>query len=228
MISLRTLIIVSLFLVSSVAHAEDKKSLSSAPQGHWGVGIKARSWRVSKRLQQQFMEVSPGPATGRGIGFDFTRRTGDIELAFGFGYDTLNGQDGYYVDNGGDPTVAGDTDYNEFDKLEWFTAEFTVVGHAKIHKFLEFRFGAGIGVGMMRGEMRKTDALCSTYRVPESCMIDPNAVDVDKPADIPPVLPVINMLVGLELTPFDWLHVYIDAGIHSTPYVGGGVTLYLW
>ena len=226
MFLLRTFIVLSLLLGTSTLHAEEKKSEGS--KGQWGIGVTYRAWRVSKRLQEQFMEESAGPASGRGVGFDFSRRNKDIEFSFGFGYDDLNGQDGYYVDNGGDPTVVGDTDYNTFHKLKWYTAEITVVGHASIHKFLEFRFGAGIGAGLIRGKMRKTDAICSTYSVPQSCMIDPNAVDVDEPASIPPVLPVINMLVGVQLTPFKWLHLHLDAGIHSTPYIGGGMSLYLW
>ncbi len=210
---------------SSSALAEE------APQPEkirWGMGAKVRRWYAPPLLQQLFVEDSPGLASNDGAGLDFARRTGNVEVAFGFGFDRLDGRDGYYVEKGGDPTVPGNVDYVTFHDLQWFTAEVTVASHARIHKFLEFRYGAGLGLGLVRGEMRKTDSLCTSDRLAQDCMPDPAGVEVDQPADIPPVLPVVNVLLGMQLVPFDFLHLHVDIGFHSVPYVGAGATLYLW
>jgi hypothetical protein len=38
----------------------------------------------------------------------------------------------------------------------------------------------------------------------------------------------VNALVGLQLRPFEFLSVNVDAGLHTMPYVGASATLYLW
>jgi hypothetical protein len=102
------------------------------------------------------------------------------------------------------------------------------VNHARIHKFLEFRFGGGIGLGVVRGSVRKTDAVCTSANLERDCMTDPMAIDVNKQADVPPVLPVVNVLIGLQLRPTNFLHIHVDAGLHTVPFVSVGVSLYLW
>jgi len=213
-------------LVVGDAAAETRESDPEPIQ--WGMGAKVRHWYVSEGLQHLFVEDSPGAASNDGAGLDFARRSGKIEITVGFGFDRLDGPEGYYLEKGADPTVAGKVDYVTYHDLQMFTAEVTVVNHVQLHKFLELRFGAGLGIGVVRGEMHKTDALCTGSRLAQDCMIDPAAMEVDQPADLPPVLPVVNALVGLEVVPFRFLHVYVDAGLHTAPYVGAGATLYLW
>jgi hypothetical protein len=221
--SLVALALVALAL-PGVARADAKKD--DDKEVEWGMGVKARRWHVTKRLQKWFVEDSPGPAWDYGVGIDFVRRLRDTEIAFGFGYDPLDLKDGYWVEKGGDPTTPGKVDYTTFNDLEWLTAEVTVVKLVEIHKLLEFRFGVGIGVGYLRGDVRETDALCTSDRVQQDCAVDPTAMEEIK--DIPPVLPVINLLAGLQFKPFRFLHLHVDAGLHTTPYVGAGATFYLW
>lgn len=194
----------------------------------WGFGAKARRAWVTPYVQKLFMGDVPGTATMDGAGFDFSRRKGAQEIVFGFGYDRLDAMDGYYLEKGGDPTMPGDVDYVEFRKPHWYTVEISAISHARLHKILEFRFGGGIGLGLVRGAVRKTDAICTNGNLEQSCTIDPMAVEVNQKADIPPVLPVVNALVGLQLRPTRFLHIHLDAGIHTVPFVTAGVSLYLW
>jgi hypothetical protein len=39
---------------------------------------------------------------------------------------------------------------------------------------------------------------------------------------------VLNVLAGLELRPVRWFALHAEVGLHSVPYVGAGLTLYLW
>lgn len=206
--------------------AADKKSESSSDETYWGFGVKARQWRLSKRVQKIFVEDSPGPATDKGAGLDLIRRRGGLEFSFGFGYDRLTLKDGYYVEKGGDPLRPGDTDYIEFDQFAWITAEVSVANNWAIHPNLALRMGGGIGIGWLLGQMRKTDALCTGPRAQQDCMLDPFAVDRDAPAEIPPVLPVVNVFVGAQVRPFSFMAVNIDVGLHSTPYLGVGAVIY--
>ena len=197
----------------------------------WGMGAKVRRSFVTPYIQKLFLDDTPGSATMDGGGIDFARRTGSTEVVFGFGYDRLEAKQGYYLEKGGDPLVPGKVDYVSFNHpnpAHWYTAEVTVTNHARIHKFLEFRYGAGLGIAVVRADIRKTDALCTGPKIQQDCMLDPMGVEVNKRADLPPVFPIVNALVGLQLRPFEFLHIHIDAGLHTVPYISVGAQLYLW
>jgi hypothetical protein len=186
--------------------------------------------RVSRRTLKLFIEDGPGPVEQDGGGLVFTRRGKSLELVIGLGYDPLDGIDGYYLEQNGDPTMSETVSYLEFDEPMWFTTEITIVGHAMIHKVLGLRYGAGLGFGVVRGEVRKTDSICTGTNIhdPGVCGPDPNGINVDEPVDVWPVIPVVNALLGLELRPFRWISLYADVGLHTAPYAGVGMTLYLW
>jgi hypothetical protein len=224
----RTWIVLALLGTASRTSADSTVRVSEGEPTSWGLGVKVRRWWVTDTLQQIFVEKGPGTSSNDGAGLDFARRQGNTEISFGFGYDRLDGREGYYLEKGADPTMPGNVDYVTFDRLQSFSAEVTVVTHYQIHKLLELRFGAGLGIGYLRGELRKTDAICTSDRLQQDCMIDPAAMEVNEPAKLLPVLPVVNALVGLQLVPFDAVHIHVDAGLHSVPFVGGGVTFYFW
>jgi hypothetical protein len=193
----------------------------------WGIGATVRTWYAPEWLQETIWADTPGNNKDRGAGIEFHRRTGSLELTIGFGWDKLELTNGYYLEKGGDPMVAGEVMHNTFDGLEWFTAEVNIVNNLTVHKFLELRFGAGIGAGYLRGDVLQTEAVCTTERIPEDCSRVPGA-ERDVPAEIPPAMPVINVFVGLQVTPFDWLHLRVDAGVHTAPFVAAGAALYAW
>ena len=58
-------------------------------------------------------------------------------------------------------------------------------------------------------------------------MVDPLGERQDEPVNVP-VLPVLNLVTGIELRPVRWLAIHADVGLHTAPYVGVGLTLYPW
>lgn len=219
---------VALLLAASADVRADDADAESGQKTLWGLGAKVRRSYITEDVQKLFLDDTPGGATMDGAGIDFARRRGMTEVVFGFGADRLDAKDGYYLDKGGDPLVPGNVDYVTFHDLRWYTVELTVINHAELHKFLEFRYGAGVGLGLIQGEMRKTDAVCAGNSLQRDCIADPLGMQVNEPANIPPVLPVINVLLGLQLKPFQFLHIHLDAGLHTVPYVSLGAKLYLW
>ncbi len=224
------LVILALAASSSPAHADEasKISVSLEPPIEWGFGGQVRRSHVSAGIQRLFVGDTPGGATQDGIGAQFVRRKGNVDLVIGVGFDRLDGQDGYYSEKDEDPTVAGNVDQYVFDNLMWLTVEFTAIGRLPLHKILALRYGAGLGVGIIQGEVRRTDAVCTSENLQEDCSEDPMAEHVNEPMELWPVMPVVNLLAGVELRPVKPIAVYVDAGFHTVPYVGAGVTLYLW
>lgn len=194
----------------------------------WGVGAQARRSRVSVRLQKLFLDGSPGPATQDGGSVTFVRRSKQIDIVLGFGYDPIHAVEGYYLSLGGDPMESGDADYVTFDdKLSWFTFDVSFIGRAKLHKILSLRFGAGVGIGVIRGNGYRTSAICTSDQLQRDCAPDPDGERQDKRIDVP-VFPVLNVLTGLELRPVRWLALHLDVGLHTAPHVAVGLTLYPW
>lgn len=194
----------------------------------WGLGVQARRSRVSVRLQKVFLDGTPGPATQDGGGVTFVRRTRALDIVLGFGGDQINPVDGYYLSTGGDPMESGDADLVEFDaKLKWYTFDISFIGHAKAHKVLAFRFGAGVGLGVIRGHGYRTSAICTSNDLQNDCVTDPMGERQNERIDVP-VFPVLNVLLGVELRPARWLAIDLDAGLHTAPYLGLGVTIFPW
>lgn len=210
--------------VPAVATADDKPEKPI----EWGIGAQVRRSHVSVGLQKIFLDDSPGAATQDGGDVVFVRRSHALDVVVGFGYDPIHAVEGYYLSKGGDPMVSGDVDYVTVDKkLSWFTVDFTFIGRAKLHKVLSLRFGAGLGLGLIRGHAYRTSAICTSERIQRDCMVDPAGERQDEPVNVP-VLPVLNLVTGLELRPVRWFAIHADVGLHTAPYVGVGLTLYPW
>lgn len=210
------------------ALADNKVTVSESELVEWGFGVQVRQLHASRWALERFWEDVPGGAKENGIGINFTRRSPTLEFVFTLGYDELDARDGNYLELGEDPLEPGTVANLDFQKLAQITIEGTIIGRAKLHKILMIRYGAGLGIGIVRGEVIQTDQLCTSDRIQEDCAADPDGEKMNEPADVPPVLPVVNILVGLEFRPVKPISVHLDVGLHTVPYVGVGATLYLW
>jgi hypothetical protein len=209
----------------ALASAGDDKDSNPT---EWGVGAQVRRSYVSPALQKLFVDDTPGPAEQDGGGVTFNRRTKGVEMVLGFGYDPIKPTEGYYLDKGGDPLGPDDVDYVQFDKkLSWATVDATFIGHINLHKILAIRLGGGVGIGFVIHHAYRTSALCTSERIQDDCTINPLGPRQKEPVNLP-VLPVLNVLAGIELRPFKWVAIYVDVGLHTAPYIGAGLTLYPW
>jgi hypothetical protein len=213
---------------TTTARADEKVTVSESELVEWGIGAHVRQLHASRWVLERFWEDVPGGAKENGIAIDFTRRSPQLEFVFSLGYDELDARDGNYLELGEEATEPGTVANLDFRKLGQITIEGTIIGRAKLHKVLAIRYGAGLGVGIVTGEVIQTDQLCTSDQIQEDCTADPDGEKQNEPAEVPPVLPVVNILVGMELRLVKPIALYVDAGIHTVPYVSGGVTLYLW
>lgn len=208
--------------MSSSAEAKD------GPGSTFGLGASARQIYLTQGLAETFTEDAPGGTRQQGFSIEFARRGHSLEFVLGFGYDKLEAVNGYYLENAGNALTPGKVDYTEFDGFHWFTIDATLVGYAKLHKILALRYGGGLGVAYLRGEILRTDAECSTENIHTDCVPDPDGAQQRDPVNLPPALPVLNAFVGLQFRPVSKLAINLDAGIHNVPYLGASVMFYLW
>lgn len=202
------------------------------PPVDYGVGIRLRRVYVPEGLLELFVERSGGGAANTGIGVDFVRRKGNLELQLGVEFENVQPGGGVWI-NSGDNVAGGDeADYiltpeQSGKELGWFTVEFTFLNHAPINSKLAIRYGGGAGIGFITGGLQKYDVICNgaTNDNPE-----PGCVPSDRggtgagrgPADydLPPVFPVVNAIVGLQIRPVQKAVINIEGGIRTLPFFG--------
>jgi len=207
----------------------------------YGVGIRLRHVVLPTFLLNLFVARAADGAGNNGIGVDFTRRRGNLELQLGFEYEHVNVGQGVWIQSGqqvpkDDPDYVLSPDSSGHD-LGWFTIEFTFLNHAPINKYMSFRYGGGLGIGIITGELDHYNIHCSgnpTNDNPEPGCTPPRFNGQGSYTDndgnpigetqfaysLPPVFPVINAIIGLQFKPMDKWTINIETGIRTLPFIG--------
>lgn len=207
----------------------------SAPAAEYGVGLRIRQVFVPQGLLELFVDRSAGGASNTGIGVDLVRRRGNTELQLGFEYENIEVGEGVWIASGDNVAAGDEADYilsaeRAGESLSWFTLEFTFLNHAPITEKVAFRYGGGAGIGFVLGSLQKYDVLCvgATNDNPEpGCrptqVNSGSGIDADgAPADydLPPVFPVVNAIIGLQIRPVKKAVINIETGIRTLPFIG--------
>jgi hypothetical protein len=204
----------------------------------FGLGVRARSVWVPKAVLELFLDRAAGGAQNYGFGVDLTRRRGSTELQLGFEYERINVGQGVWINKGDNVATGDEADYvlgpkDSGHQLGWFTVEFTFLNHAEITKSIAVRYGAGIGVGIVRGELDHYNIICTnaTNANPEPGCVPPSppfngqgmyseGTQTKVKYDLPPVFPVVNAIIGLEFRPSSHMTINLEGGIRTLPFVG--------
>jgi hypothetical protein len=193
-------------------------------EARFGAGIRIRSVHIPRFLLELFVEKAATSVSGVGIGLELYRRKGDFELQVGFEYEGLSGSDGIWIDKG-ETLTSDDPDFVEFDSFGWFTLEVSFVNHTKLSKYVALRYGGGAGLGILKGKVRRTDYHC-TAEDEQTCSQAPGAENVQNPYDLPPVFPVINGIIGMQIRPIENVVINVEGGIRTILYFGATVGYY--
>ncbi len=203
----------------------------------YGIALRVRNVWVPNGIMELFVEHGAGGASNVGFGGELIRRKGTVELQLGFEYEHINIGEGVWVESGknvatnpeGADYVLSPEHAPDETNFGWFTIEFTFLNHAKINKYLAFRYGGGADIGIMTGGVYHYDIVaCGPGATNDN-------VEPCKPAqaggtgaasgppvkyDLPPVFPVVNAIVGLQIKPTDKAVINIETGIRTMPFFG--------
>ena len=201
----------TLTISPTVAQADE----ASEPETNYGIGLRARHMILLESMLELFMKDAPGGASNTGFGVELIREKGPMSFSIGFEYDPLLGTEGFYVDN--DDAV----DRVRFNDFEWWAVDINFMWQTGlIGDILSLRYGAGLGIGLMRGEIRQDDQICTSSTPSDAtCMADP-AGEQNQLADTPPVFPVVNAILGLQIRPIKTVAINIEGGLRTVPFFG--------
>lgn len=208
----------------------------------YGIDLRIRSVHVPTTILEWFLTRGSGEGN-LGLGVDFVRRSGNSELQLGFEYERINLGEGVLI-GPGESVPADFADYvlgpdSAPEKFGWFTVEFTFLHHTPLHRYVALRYGAGLGIGFLTGGLYRWDVDCAasaTNANPEPGCVpgdqiasgtgrtaaDGTGAPQASPAkyDLPPVFPVVNAIVGLQVRPTPKAVVNLEVGIRTLPFLG--------
>lgn len=225
----------------AAAGSEPAASPPPAPKSEveYGVAVRLRNVRAPKGLLELFVESAPGGVSNVGFGVDLIRRRGNSELQLGFEFEHIEPPEGVWIQSNTDVSTGDEADYivkpsrNNNEHLGWATIEFTFLNHAEITKHVAIRYGGGAGIGIVTGSLARYNVVCAagaTNQAPE-----PGCVPVDlggtgtlstegggmlQKYDLPPVFPVVNAILGVQVRPFGKAVLNIEGGIRTFPFFG--------
>lgn len=188
------------------------------PKTNIGVGVRLRSVRIPAGMLEWFVEDVPGGVSNIGFGAELSRRKGEFEVQFGLEYEKLTVTPGPWLEK--DKMIqGGSVDDVRDDGFGWVTAELSFMYHTPIIPQLAVRYGGGAGLGILMGSVRRTDQQCITNSY-DSCVDDPSGENQDSPYDLPPVMLVVNAILGVQVRPTNEIFINIEGGLRTVPFFG--------
>jgi hypothetical protein len=200
----------------------------------WGVGARLRYIFMPRSVTELFVDKATS-LNSVGFGAEIVTRKGNFDIVFGLEYDSLAAKSGLYQDKGDDPArctgqAGGDADqcpdFREFDSFGMVSVDASFIWHTDITEKIQLRYGAGIGLGLMTGKMDVT----KTTSCPAGTTLDDldnsgvctRAPTTEEEDDVPPVLPILNFLVGTRFMLADNIAFNVETGFRDIFYLGAG------
>lgn len=192
---------------------------ASEPEVSYGVGLRLRQMFMPESILELFVEDAPGGGSNTGFGLEFIRQKGALTISLGVEYESLAMEEGIWIDKG-DTIPADGVDYVAYDDFSWIAVDASFIWHTNIvGDILSLRYGAGLGIGLLQGDVLQSDRICTGTTV-DTCNLPDPAGQADKPADLPPVFPVVNVIVGAQIRPIKSVAINIEGGIRTAPFFG--------
>jgi hypothetical protein len=207
----------------------------------YGIGVRLRSVWVPKPVLELFVTRAAGGAHNYGLGVDLTRRHGTTELQLGFEFEHVNVGQGVWINKSDNVAMGDEADYvlgpdastGSGNQFGWFTMEFSFFNHAELTPWLSFRYGAGLGLGVLIGEIDHYNIVCAmgaTNANPVPGCVPDRFQGTGKYAEGQetqvkydlgtPVFPVVNAILGLQFKPTEHTTINLEGGIRTMPFVG--------
>jgi hypothetical protein len=208
--------------------APEEPTTPKEPPVQWGIGARFRLVFMPQFILQGFFAHAT-PMRSVGFGAEAIRRKGHFDIVISGEYDDVSPADGLYEEKGQTPNTESQfPDYVKFDHFSLLSFDVSFIWHVDLADFIQFRVGAGLGLGAVLGHFTQTDARCDTATTNDD-LDDPmtsHCVPVpgsSKIGDKPPIVPVVNSLIGLRFKIGDDLSANVEVGFRDVFFTGIGL-----
>jgi hypothetical protein len=200
---------------------------ASARPGNVSYGVAARlRWVSVPKWMLNLFTKRNVPLSSWASALEFYRRKGEFDFIVSVGYQGMSPPDGNWLGRGHDASI--DTDYVQFKNVALWAVDASFVWHSFFTDWFGMHYGAGIGLGIVTGQLLRTsndgctEANAGDYTKckpagaicpPSGCTDASLAVlgpggnaNTDSPGtphrfadgNVPPALPIVNVIVGVD------------------------------
>jgi hypothetical protein len=180
-----------------------------------------------------------------GFAGEFFRRKGDMDIMVGLSYQRMGPPDGNWLGKGHEASL--DTDLVQFRNFAFVGFDATFIWRNVISEYVAFRYGAGLGIAIMTGEMLRTSAaFCNeqnagntsqcrpAFCAPSGCTeaqlaasqgrVDNGPGDPHrfKDTNVPSAIPILNLVTGLDfhIPQAKGLELRLEGGFYDAFFLG--------
>jgi hypothetical protein len=174
------------------------------------------------------------------------RRKGDLDIMFSLSYQRMGPPDGNWLGKGHDAGI--DTDFIQFRNFGLVGFDATFIWRTVISEYVAFRYGAGLGIAIVTGQMLRTSAAgCTDQNLGDVTRCKPrvcrgttcteaelamssrtgsvdSADDPHRFADgnVPGAIPILNLVTGLDfhIPQVKGLELRLEGGFYDAFFLG--------
>jgi hypothetical protein len=205
---------------------EEEEAVEVESETQWGIGARSYYTFLPAAVIELFVEHATS-MNSASFAASVIRRKGNFDIEFNIEYGIYSPENGLYEEKGEDPSQVDQyPDLTIFDNLGMISGDASFIWHTDLADFMQFRYGAGIGVGVKIGGATQQDTMCdSTTTIDDLDDINacpPRTGAPIEEMDIPPVLPVVKLMLGFRFKIVDQLSLNIEAGWRFPAFFAGG------
>jgi hypothetical protein len=224
---------------------------ATTDQVRYGVGLRLPRWvSVPGWFLDAFFAESVPLSTFQSYGAEFIRRKPGFDIVVGLSYQNMSPGDGNWLGRG--KAASLDTDFVQFRGLSLVGLDAAFVGRRSFNSYLGLRYGAGLGVALVRGQLLRTSSdNCTSANAGDERVCRPRVcpatgcteaqlasteragAGVDGPDSpsrfsepaVPSVLPIVNLSLGLDfrLPSVPGVEARVEGGFYDAFFLGLGV-----
>ena len=140
-------------IVPAAGIADEAEEAGRPPDLSYGVSARLRWITVPAFVLDVFTKENV-PLSSWATGVEFFRRKGNFDFALSFTYQAMSPPDGNWLGN--DQQAALETDYVQFRGLSLYGLDASFIWHTRFNDFVGLHYGAGIGIGIVAGDILRT------------------------------------------------------------------------
>ncbi len=169
-----------------------QKVRSTSEQPPHALGVRAR-WVTAPGWElAPYTDAHTQLNGGWSVGLEYLHLRQTFDVVVSLDYSWVNPDSGNYLGKGRDPTAY--TYFLAFDRLSTLSADVSIVGHWNLTPWMEFRLGAGLGLGVLFGNIYQigSNPNCTVANAGDLSVCYPKTQPPRAPYDVKNPLPESN------------------------------------